>query len=67
VFTKRIGGLGMLAQSPERPRRNTNAQVERANTIMLAASSTNRPMKEAPRDAPREPSSPHGLSTGILI
>jgi hypothetical protein len=42
------------------PRRNTNAPVNAANTIMLAASSTNRPMKEALR-------SPHALSTGIPI
>ena len=68
VFRKRIGGLGMLVQSLERPRRNTNAPVNAANTIVVAASSTNRPMKEAPRRAPGPPEPPpssHALSTSI--
>ena len=50
VFTNRIGGLGMLAQSSESPRRTTKALVNAANTMVLAASSTNSPVKDARRD-----------------
>src|SRR4051794_26550378 len=57
VFTNRIAGLGMVAQSSERPRRTTNALVNAAKIMVLAAMSTNRPVNEARREEPR-PSEP---------
>src|SRR3954452_20535234 len=68
VFTNRICGLGMVAQSSESPRRTTNALVNAAKTMVLAASSTKRPVNEARRDEPRPseppPPPPHPRSTG---
>src|SRR3954447_15224478 len=57
VLTNRMEGLDMVAQSSERPRRTTKALVKAANTMVLAAMRTNRPVKEARREDPR-PSEP---------
>src|SRR5947207_7687885 len=67
VFTHRICGLAMLAQSSERPRRTTSALVSAANTMLLAASKTYKPVNEARREEPRPsepPPSPQPGSTG---
>ena len=47
--TQRMGGLGMAAQSSDRPRRTTKALVKAANTMVLAASRTNSPVNDARR------------------
>src|SRR3954454_14277926 len=57
VFAQRIGGLTRLIQSSEMPRRTTKALTNAEKTMVVAASSTNRPVKDARRDAPR-PSGP---------
>src|SRR5690348_10239281 len=67
VLTHRIGGFGMLVQSSESPRRTTIALVKAANTMVLAASSTNSPVNDARRDDPRPsgpPPPPHPRSIG---
>src|SRR5579883_1504596 len=67
VFTHKMGGLCMLVQSSERPRRTTKALVRAANTIVLAASNTKRPVNDARRSAPRPsppPLPPHPQSVG---
>ena len=46
------GGLCMLAQSSDRPRRTTNALVNAAKTMALAAIRTNNPVNDARRSAP---------------
>src|SRR3954451_23769577 len=57
VFAQRIGGLTRLIQSSEMPRRTTKALTSAEKTMVVAANSTNRPVKDARRDAPR-PSGP---------
>src|ERR1035437_10968227 len=52
VFTQRMGGLGGPVQSSERPRGITNAVVNAANTMGVAASSTNSPANAVRRDEP---------------
>src|SRR5580700_9106400 len=52
VFTNRIGGQCMEVQSSDRPRRTTNALLKAANTMVLAASSTNNPVNDARRLTP---------------
>ena len=57
VLTSRMGGLGIETQSSLRPRRTTMALVKAANSMVLAASRTHNPVKDARRNAPR-PSDP---------
>src|ERR1035437_3021997 len=67
VFTQRMGGLGVPAQSSERPRRITNAVVNAANTMAVAASSTNSPANAVRLDEPSGPGlppPPHPCSMG---
>src|ERR1035438_2143424 len=57
VLSSRMGGFAMEAQSSLRPRRTTRALVKAANSMVLAASITNKPVNDARRKAPR-PSKP---------
>src|ERR1035441_11073695 len=58
VLSNRMGGFAMEAQSSLRPRRTTMALVKAANSMVLAASRTNKPVNEARRKAPRPPKPP---------
>src|ERR1019366_5438074 len=69
VLSNRMGGFAMEAQSSLRPRRTTMALVKAANSMVLAASMTNRPVNDARRKAPRPskaspPPPPQPPSTG---
>src|SRR5476649_760940 len=48
VFTQRMGGLAMLAQSSERPRRTTSALVSAATTWGLPPTRKNNPVTKPP-------------------
>ena len=49
------GSLGAPAQSLEMPRRATNAAVNAANTMAVAATGRNNPHERRPPDDPRDP------------
>src|ERR1035438_2803483 len=53
VLINRMGGFAIDAQSSLRPRRTTIALVKAANSIVLAASRTYKPVNDARRNAPR--------------
>src|SRR5689334_7368583 len=61
VFTHNTGGRVVVAQSLDSPRRTQNALVKAAKIIVVAVSSTNRPVMDARRVAPGwpPPPSPH--------
>ncbi len=51
-------GSGIATQSLDIPRRTTKALVNAANTMVLAANSTIKPVMDARREAPRPSESP---------
>ena len=68
-----IRGSGKATQSLEMPRRTTNALVKAAKAMVVAASSTIRPVMEARRDAPQPsdppppPPPPRGGDGGLMM
>src|ERR1019366_1953545 len=69
VLSNRMGGFAMEAQSSLRPQHRTMALVKAANSMVLAASRTNKPVNDTRRNAPRPsklspPPPPQPPSTG---
>src|ERR1700722_19231973 len=57
LVNQRMRGSGKVIQSFDMPRRTTKALVKAAKAMVVAASSTNSPVMDARREAPR-PSEP---------